>query len=285
MGVVLPFDPAIGIIAPGGPQTRNPKYFAVPDGLVAYWGFDPDNVLSSTLTEDLSGQAHTGTLVNGPTITDSEIGYALKFTAASSQYASFAPTVPGLNTAIPFSVSLWARPNSIAASGTVIGTAAAAYDWSIGADGAGHWGMGMRSTASDPSVGGAVQSGAGLWDHIVGQWDGAKIRLFVNGVVIGEAASARGRVGTSFGQVGAFNNAGYSDYFNGLIKGVRGYARAIDIQEVSALFQAGRAGRRDAGARLPGECEMPALRASFLYSQLERGIRGLHRGIAQGSYR
>jgi hypothetical protein len=79
-------------------------------GLVGYWPFNgPD--IAGTTAYDRSGKGNTGTLTNGPTITEGKAGQGISFTGASSQYIS-AGNVGSVKT-----ISYWIKTNNQANGG------------------------------------------------------------------------------------------------------------------------------------------------------------------------
>src|SRR5690606_41190112 len=90
----------------------------------------------------------------------------------------------------------------------------------------------------------AVADGS-TWTHVVGTFDGSRLRLFVDGV---EQASVAGpaAVGTNALPLVIGDQSGGGYPFKGAVDGVRLYDRALSASEVAALY-AGTAGSTDPG--------------------------------------
>ena len=90
-----------------------------------------------------------------------------------------------------------------------------------------------------------TQSGVwrtGNWYHVVGTYDGAYVRLYVNGVLVA-ANPANGQM-TDYGEdvrIGTLTNR--SDYTPGTIDEVTIYELALNGDEIRAIYEAGSAGK------------------------------------------
>ena len=96
--------------------------------------------------------------------------------------------------------------------------------------------------ALEPRVNG-IQIPAGSWFHIVGTYDydkdvpGSNLKIYVNGELKGQVIRA-GELDTSTGPVYIGYEYG-TDYFNGMIDGVRIYNRALSADEVAMRYASG----------------------------------------------
>ena len=64
------------------------------------------------------------------------------------------------------------------------------------------------------------------WSHLATTYDGAMLRLYVNGTQVGSKPQS-GSVAVTTGQLKIGGNAIWGEYFNGLIDEVRIYNRAL----------------------------------------------------------
>ena len=90
-----------------------------------------------------------------------------------------------------------------------------------------------------------VFSGAGTnnsaWHHLVGQYDGSQLQIFVDGVLKAQMA-ASGTIAYTLGTgffIGHHGNGKTTYDFNGTIDHVRVFDRARTIQEISKLAAEG----------------------------------------------
>lgn len=270
-GIILPFDDAAGIIAPGGPQTRNPRYFAVPDRLIGYWPFDADCAISSTLSADLSGFGRNATLIGSPPLAEGRVGYGLSCNG-TSQAASAAIDLSGTNVV---TLCFWLNQTTFANADRLAFLHTADFNANAGAfvvnTSSSDFGGGNTMEFGAHGVGltfnlyGVVQPSAGAWHHyalVISTVQGAQV-AYIDGV--SKSLSTLLQSGDSSPLANStlymMSKAGASQWNSGILDNVKLYPRKLDPWEVLQDYQAGLAGRRDAGAWLPGECEMPMLLA------------------------
>lgn len=197
--------------------------------------FNPYN-LGITTWKDVSKYNASATLLNGPKFVYQNYGI-MNFIDTTYQYA----TVPDLGNLTKFSVEAWARiDKSLTNKVTTIvcneyngsnlnfslGTNNAPTNYNIAF---GFYNGAWRNTTTGYSM------PLNTWCHFVGTYDGATIRLFVNGVLIdstsytGTAASGGNvRIGRRWDDVA--NNANY--FFSGDIALIRIYNRSLPSTEV-----------------------------------------------------
>jgi len=74
----------------------------------------------------------------------------------------------------------------------------------------------------------------GSWDHVVGTWDGAIERLYVNGAIVAQAATltAPGQATTNF-EIGTYGTGNTGWYFAGQIDEVALYSQALTSNQVA----------------------------------------------------
>lgn len=86
---------------------------------------------------------------------------------------------------------------------------------------------------------------AGIWQHIAGTFDGTTIRLYLNGVLLSETLSP-GPIATNdhpffIGRTDSGSND--SDFFKGEIDELSLYNRALSLEEIQSIVNAGTAGK------------------------------------------
>ena len=72
---------------------------------------------------------------------------------------------------------------------------------------------------------------ANTWAHLAATYDGATMRLYVNGVQVASRAQA-GAIATSTNPLQIGGDSIYGQYFAGMIDEVRVYNRALSVTEI-----------------------------------------------------
>jgi len=203
------------------------------DGLVGHWALDGSGA-------DRSGREHPVALGSGATWSALRAGGELSLDGTSGAYAA---TDSILDTTLPFTVSAWVRLASDADPATMY-TAVSQdsattsrfllqYDNTVST-----WAFKVRSEDQATKVSAVATSPAalGTWTHLTGVWDGAEIRLYVDGQPAGSAATAlswAAPAGFSIGRA-RFDGAPVNR-FKGAIDDVRAYARALSADEIAVV--------------------------------------------------
>jgi hypothetical protein len=76
-----------------------------------------------------------------------------------------------------------------------------------------------------------------IWSHVAATYDGATLRLYVNGTQVSSRA-VTGNIAVSTGQVRIGGNNVWGEYFAGLIDEVRIYNRALTATEIATDMNA-----------------------------------------------
>jgi hypothetical protein len=89
-------------------------------------------------------------------------------------------------------------------------------------------------TNVDKSVGGTTATALNAWTHLASTYDGANLRLYVNGVQVASKA-VTGSIKASTGVLHIGGNSIWNDeWFAGLIDEVRLYNKALTVAEIQA---------------------------------------------------
>ena len=235
------------------------NYLTLSSGLVGYWPLDGKTTNWATgKTNDVSGNANTGQLINMSTTTSpvpGKIGQALKFNGTSSYISQSNSLAKGQTN---LTVSAWVKP-------------AAAADYSViyfepTAGGVGQSRValflmaartiefGGRVAAQEPTGAFTGQLTTGTvslnkWTHVVGVWNtnANTISIYFNGVlqsITAVGAGTPGAFATTNPNASFPQRIGYDGgdaVFNGLIDDVRIYNRALSPTEGQALYKIGAA--------------------------------------------
>src|SRR3989344_5646831 len=214
------------------------------DGLVAHWTFDEG---SGTTAEDSAG-SNTGTLTNGPAWVEGKVGSgALQFGGVDNIVkVSNLPAIEGINS---FSVSAWVYPTGLTAVNYMI------LDYSgYGNDMfelvfEGDQDITFRVITEGGNTVGVKANGISLanqnkWYHIVGVYDGANVRVYVDKVLGTKAQGGlTGKtldVATNFSiPTDGVSSGVIASKFIGKIDDVRIYSRALISTEIADLYALG----------------------------------------------
>lgn len=200
-----------------------------------YFSMDNATVSGSTIT-DLGSGSHNGTLNGSPTSAQGQIGQAMSFTAASSQYINGA-TVGNYPV---WSIAAWinysgAQSNDACIFTDIFTSAHVQYCMGFGTDlnggtneiGVGFYNSGWSAVSATIS--------ASTWTHCIGTYDGTTLKLFVNGSLVNSTSvtATPGTDGSGF-RVGRRWDSGV--YYSGLIDEVRFYNFALGTSDIAALY-------------------------------------------------
>ncbi|GAA2797338.1 hypothetical protein GCM10010441_23190 [Kitasatospora paracochleata] len=155
---------------------------AVPAGLAGHWPLDGNGA-------DLSGLNRPVTAGPDATWSTARAGGALALGGTAGAYAS-GPSV--VDTTAPFTVAAWVQLGDTTAIRTAVsqdGATTSRFLLHFDPTGGG-WSFKVRSADQAQKV--AAVAGtpvtANTWTHLTGVWDGANVRLYVNGALAGSAA-------------------------------------------------------------------------------------------------
>lgn len=259
-------DPSAGVFAKNGSvnviassngyaiTSGNAVAITVPLGLVGYWPFDTVNMnFPGNQAFDVSGNIITGTLANipGPTVAG-KVGQALTFNGTTSSITLVAggaaanqlPTGTG-----SFSLCAWIFPTAdndqIILNNDTVGFEQVDFRLNRGSNGKVTIGF-LQSDSSTIVCAGTIATSTlvGVWSHVTATGDGTTLRVYVNGALDGSIAYS-GIVKDVSG-VWAIGRdiANAANPFTGNLDDVRMYKRAITGPEVTAIYNAGLAGKR-----------------------------------------
>jgi hypothetical protein len=198
-------------------------------GLVGAWGFDET---AGTTTADASGKGNTGTL-NGPVRTTAgRFGGALDFDGVNDWVTVNDSTSLRLTTGL--TLEGWAYPTggsdwrTLALKETAGNLAWALYPFGDGGLPSGH-----AATSGDLWARGTAAPALNTWTHFATTYDGATIRMYVNGVQTGTRAQT-GTLRTSTQPLRFGGNAVWPEWFRGRLDEIRVYDRALTAAQIQA---------------------------------------------------
>ena len=232
---VIAEDPSGNPSTPSGEATATVSA-APPSGLVAAFSMDQG---SGTSLPDLSGTGNNGTISGATWSTSGRFGGALSFNGSSSIVN--VPDSSSLDLTTAMTLEAWVQPTSLGGKWRTVLLKEQAGDMVY--DLYAHGGGGSKVPVGEIFVGGArTASGttaltANTWAHLASTFDGATLRVYVNGALVGQQAVS-GAIATSSGALRIGGNTLWDEHFAGLIDEVRIYRRALTAAEIQADMNA-----------------------------------------------
>jgi endonuclease/exonuclease/phosphatase family metal-dependent hydrolase len=196
----------------------------------AWWKLDDGAGITAA---DSSG-ANDGSLASTPTWTaGGRVNGALTFDGTDHVVVT-APDA-ALRPTAAYAISAWVRYTTAGSSGSEVASMGDSYALRVLPDGNVRTWFYDGTTWKTLSTSG-VNTKDGLWHHLVGQYDGGQLKLFVDGVEKG-ALTAAGTIAYTLG--GSFylgrHGTSAARYFTGTLDEVRVFGRALQPGEISAL--------------------------------------------------
>jgi autotransporter-associated beta strand protein len=198
-----------------------------PMGLVAAYDFDDG---AGTVLTDVTARGHNGTISGATWTASGHSGSALTFSGSQRVTVGDAND---LDLTTGMTLEAWVYPTAVPADWTTVilkeNNPSLAYALYAGTPA--NRPEGYVNNGSDRGVTGTAAVAQNTWTHLATTYDGATLRLYVNGVqVVSQAVT--GAIRTSSGALSIGGNAVWGEYFRGRIDDVRVYNRALSAAEV-----------------------------------------------------
>jgi hypothetical protein len=199
-----------------------------PTGLVAAYSL---NAVSGSTVADGSGNANAGT-VSGAVAVPGKYGNGLSFDGVNDWISVSDSNSLDLTTGM--TLMAWVGPTALAGSWrTVIFKEGGpgSVDYSLYAAESTNKPLGQVYIDGEQNALGTSSLATGVWTHLAATYDGAMLKLYVNGVLAGSKAVS-GSVTPTTGALRIGGNGIWSEWFQGLIDEVRIYNRALTQTEI-----------------------------------------------------
>jgi PKD repeat protein len=197
-------------------------------GLVAAYGFEE---ASGSSVVDASGNANHGTLSGATRTVSGKFGSALTFSGANALVSI--PDASSLDLTSAMTLEAWVFPIGVGGWRDVVYKGPNDTYYLEGSSD-----LGGAPAMGGNFSGGPLYSSAGAltpnaWSHLAATYDGATLRLFVNGAQVA-SRSQSGSIPTSSGPLTLGGDPLFGQYFAGRIDEVRVYGRALGVAEIQA---------------------------------------------------
>jgi len=220
------------IVVPAGGGSWRARFGVseTPADLVAAYSFD-EGVGNSL--GDASGKGNDGSIL-GATWTPGKFGMALSFDGSSTLV-----NIPGSNSldlTNGMTLEAWVYPTAPMGDFRDVIYKGQNDNYYLEGSSPGFGGPAVGGTFTSPLISPAGALPLNAWSHVAATYDGAFLRLFVNGVLVNSRAQT-GAIQTSTGPLTLGGDPLYGQYFAGRIDEVRIFSRALSVAEIQADMQ------------------------------------------------
>jgi chitodextrinase len=200
---------------------------STPLGLVAAYAF---NEGAGTTVADVSGNGNTGTIGGATWTTLGKFGNALVFNGTSAQVT--VPNAASLQLTTGMTLEAWVFPTA-APTGwrSVVTKNVDRYYLMASTDQGNRPAAGGTWTAGNQNTIGPAVLAVNTWTHLAATFDGATVRLYVNGVQVASQAQTT-PLATTSGTLQIGGDSYPDEFFAGRIDEVRIYNRALSAAEI-----------------------------------------------------
>ena len=180
---------------------------------------------------DSSGSANTGTLA-GPTRSASgRFGGALSFDGVNDRVNVNDSASLDLTTAM--TLEAWVRPNTLSWRTVLLKERPGGLAYALYSSSDNNRPMAEIAAATGGETRGLASLTSAAWSHLATTYDGATLRLYVNGTQVGTRAIS-GAITTTSNPLRIGGNVPWGEYFSGLIDDVKINNRALTAAEIQS---------------------------------------------------
>ena len=200
---------------------------AAPTGLVAAYSFDEG---SGTTVADASGNGHTGTITGATWAATGKYGKALQFNGTSALVT--VADAASLHLSSGMTLEAWVNPSTVNANWRdVIYKGNDNFYLEATSTNASRPDAGTIAGGSYADAFGTAVLPANSWSHLAETYDGAALRLYVNGTQVASTAHT-GTIASSTNPLQIGGDRIYGQFFAGLIDEVRVYNVALTAAQI-----------------------------------------------------
>ena len=213
------------LIFPAGDLTANDSpgpANEISAGLVAAYNFDEG---IGTVTRDVSGMGNTGAISGPSWTTAGKFGQALSFDGVNDWVTVADANSLDLTTGM--TIEAWVFPTATRPWQTVaLKESAGGLAYSLYAQEQAARPLAQVHTVADMSATGTTSLPLNAWTHLASTYDGANLRLFVNGIQV-RSVAVTGAMPASADPLRFGGNAVWGEWFSGRLDEIRIYNRAL----------------------------------------------------------
>ena len=198
-------------------------------GLVGYWKLNGDVV-------DSSGKGNDGVITSATSTSAGRWSSAYDFDGIDDKINITQPNWNLLNTSI--TVSVWAKPNIVNSwtqAGLLTKRVNGGNQWDLGITNIGNVRFNVFNVTDSYSYAYGGTAEAGKWNHIVGTYDNANIKVYLNGVQV-HTSPWTSPISGAATNICAGVEITNGRYFNGTIDEIRIYNRSLSDSEIKELY-------------------------------------------------
>jgi hypothetical protein len=196
-------------------------------GLVAAYGF---NQGSGTAVTDSSGTGNNGSTSGTTWNAAGRFGPALSFNGTTASVT--VPDSTSLDLSTGMTLEAWVNPSSAGGPWrTVIFKHSSGMVYALYSNNGANRPTGQVNILGEQNALGSALVPANTWTHLATTYDGATLRLYVNGTQVGSKAQT-GSIPASTGALRIGGNAIWGEWFAGTVDDVRIYNRALTAAEI-----------------------------------------------------
>ena len=219
------------LVAPATATAYTATYALTPPnpGLVAAYSFDAGS--GSTLA-DVSGTGNNGTISGATWSTQGRNGGALSFDGVNDLVT--VADSPSLDLTTGMTLEAWARPSVVTNWRTLLlKEQPSQLIYGLYANNNGNRPSAHVYIGGDRELRGTARLNVNVWTHLAATYDGANLRIFVDGNQAATLAVS-GSILTSSNPLRIGGNTIWSEWFGGLIDDVRIYNRALTQPQIQS---------------------------------------------------
>jgi hypothetical protein len=197
---------------------------------VGAWNF---NETSGSQVQDRSGKANNGT-ISGATRVTGKYGRALRFDGVNDMVT--VPDSASLDLSSAMTIEAWVNPSALGKAWRTVVLKEQSRQLVYGLYACDKTGFPSGHVFSNQQW--AVQGRGALplnsWRHLAVTWDGATLRIYVNGAFVAQRATSTTRIVNSAGALRFGGNTSWAnEWFKGAIDDIRIYNRNLSAAELS----------------------------------------------------